>query len=254
MQNIKIVESIRVFLEKEAQFGRRVNLYKINSNLPEYFKNLKIKVELDNCKEIILKEESKLELGGVNKKSFSLIFPINEQECVNDGIITLIGPEIHCISEPSIDFGIFILIGLKRINDNDFDVLRHFNFISNGIEGFMIRTIPRRFWCRISENVINEFSFEFFGNAIMYLYKKKFKDLIKSMEIIFINSHPDLIDEFIEVTSDIREDVESKWKEKVEKWKKRVDCDYDWDCEECIYYEVCEDVKDVLEERNKIEN
>ena len=118
----------------------------------------------------------------------------------------------------------------------------------------MIRTIPRRFWCRISENVINEFSFEFFGNAIMYLYKQKFKDLIKSMEIIFINSYPDLIDEFIEITSDIREYVESKWKEKVEKWKKRVDCDYDWDCEECIYYEVCEDVKDVLEERNKIEN
>lgn len=213
---------------------------------------MNIGVELDNFKEIILKEETKLELGGIDKKSFSLIYPSNELDHIQDGVITLIGPEINDISDQSIDFGIFILIGSKKINEKDFDALRHLSFISSGIEGFMIRTIPRRFWCRISENVIKKFSFEFLGKAIIYLYKQEFKELITTMEIILINSYPDLIDEFIEVSSDIRKYIDSKWKDKIEKWKKRIDCDYDWECDDCLYYDTCEVVKEVLEERSKI--
>jgi hypothetical protein len=72
------------------------------------------------------------------------------------------------------------------------------------------------------------------------------------MEIILINSYPDLIDEFIEVSSDIRKYIDSKWKDKIEKWKNRIDCDYDWECDDCLYYDTCEVVKEVLEERSKI--
>lgn len=252
MENIKVIEKIREFIEEEAKAGKTVNTYRRDSNLSNYFKKMGIGVDLDNFKEIILKEETKLELGGINKKSFSLIYPISELNYINDGQITLIGPEINNISDPSVDFGVFILIGTKKLEEKDFDALRRFNFISNGIEGFMIRTIPRRFWCRINEKVIKNFSFEFLGNAIIYLYKQRFNELITTMELILINSYPDLIDNFIEVSSDIRNYIESKWKDKVEKWKKRIDCDYDWECDDCPYYDTCEEVKEVLEERKKI--
>ena len=254
MENSKVIGKIREFIEKEANGGKLVNIYKKTSELSSYFKEMNIGVELDNFKEIILKEETKLELGGIDKKSFSLIYPSNELDHIQDGVITLIGPEINDISDQSIDFGIFILIGSKKINEKDFDALRHLSFISSGIEGFMIRTIPRRFWCRISENVIKKFSFEFLGKAIIYLYKQEFKELITTMEIILINSYPDLIDEFIEVSSDIRKYIDSKWKDKIETWKKRIDCDYDWECDDCLYYDTCEEVKEVLEERNKLGN
>ena len=252
MENSKVIRRIREFIEREANAGKKVSVYEKTSELSNYFKKMKIGVELDNFKEIILKEETKLELGGINKKSFSLIYPSNELDHIQDGTITLIGPEINEISDPSIDFGIFILIGSKKINEKDFDALRHLSFISSGIEGFMIRTIPRRFWCRINENIIKKFSFEFLGKAIIYLYKQKFKELITTIEIILINSYPDLIDEFIEISSDIRNYIDSKWKDKIEKWKKRIDCDYDWECDACPYYDTCEEVKEVLEERRKI--
>ena len=252
MENSKVIGKIREFIEKEANGGKIVNIYKKTPELSNYFKEMNIGVELDNFKEIILKEETKLELGGIDKKSFSLIYPSNELDHIQDGVITLIGPEINHISDQSIDFGIFILIGSKKINEKDFDALRHLSFISSGIEGFMIRTIPRRFWCRISENIIKKFSFEFLGKAIIYLYKQEFEELITTMEIILINSYPDLIDEFIEVSSDIRKYIDSKWKDKIEKWKKRIDCDYDWECDDCLYYDTCEVVKEVLEERSKI--
>ena len=56
----------------------------------------------------------------------------------------------------------------------------------------------------------------------------------------------------MEVSSDIRNYLDLKWKDKIEKWKKRIDCDYDWECDACPYYDTCEEIKEVLEERNKI--
>ena len=119
----------------------------------------------------------------------------------------------------------------------------------------MIRTIPRRFWCRISEELISKgVSFELLGNAIMSLYKQKFKDVIDAMEIIIVNSHADSILKYIELTQEIRDSQRTRWKEKIEKWKQNIDCDYDWDCADCPYEETCDDVKEVLDEREKIED
>ncbi|MFX0188827.1 MAG: hypothetical protein ACFE8A_13965 [Candidatus Hodarchaeota archaeon] len=256
MENKKIVDNIRDFIRKKTENQKSIPYYRYNQNRNplNYFKKFNINVELDNYKEIILQEETRLELGGTNKQSFSIIYPTLELEFVKDGKITLIGQEINEISEPSIDFGMFILIGAKKLSENDKNNLRQFNFISNGIEGFIIRTIPRRFWCRISTNVIKKkFSFEFLGNAIIYLYKKKFENLIKSIEILFINSYPNIINEFIKLTSEIREQISAKWKKKIEEWKKKIDCEYDWACEICPYKEDCYIVKETLIERERLD-
>ena len=252
MENSKVIEKIREFIAKEANAGKKFRVYNKTSELSSYFKKMKVGVGLDSFKEIILKEETSLELGGINKKSFSLVYPYYEIDYIQDGVITLIGPEINEIADQSIDFGIFVLIGSTKISEKEFDALRHLGFISSGIEGFMIRTIPRRFWCRISEKIRNRLSFELLGKAIIYLYKQNFKELITSIEILIINSYPEAIDTFIEVSSDIRKYIDLKWKDKIEKWKKRIDCDYDWECEVCPYYDICEEVKEVLEERSKM--
>lgn len=254
MQIKNILEDIREFLEGESRKGKKVTNYKVKDNPPKYFKEFNIKIELDECKEIILQEETKLELGGVNKQSFSIIYPLTDINLVQNNKITVLGPEIHEISAHDIDFGMFVLIGVKKISEKIYNELLHFNFISNGIEGFMIRTIPRRFWCRLSNELISkDVSFELLGNAIAYLYKQKFKDVIDAMEIIIVNSHPDSILKFIELTEEIRESQRTRWKEKIEKWKQNIDCDYDWDCAECPYIETCDEVREVLDEREKIE-
>ena len=186
------------------------------------------------------------------------MYPISESDSlkyIKNQRITLIGSEIKEISAPSIDFGMFIIIGGKNISEKDWSSLRHFNFISNGIEGFSIRTIPRRFWCRINSKVIqNNFSFKFLGNAIFYLYTQKFKNLIEYIEMLFIVSYHNLIDQFIKTTSDISTYINKKWKNKIDKWKKNIDCDYDWGCEICPYREQCYDIKQVLVERERVGN
>ncbi|MFX0082013.1 MAG: hypothetical protein ACFE94_09695 [Candidatus Hodarchaeota archaeon] len=249
-------ENLENYINSESQKEKDIFIYKKNPNPTNFFETLDIKVELDKHKEIILQEETRLELGGINNKSFSLVYPFSNLDIIKhikNGTITLIGPEIKDISDSSIDFGMIILIGGKKINEKDWDSLRQFNLISNGIEGFLIRTIPRKFWCRISENIIKNFTLEFLGNAIFYLYKQQFKELIESMEIIFVSNNTKVIDEFIKLTSKINAHINEKWLKKIENWKKRIDCDYDWGCEICPYQETCYDIKQVLVEREKIE-
>ena len=252
----EFIDNLRKYINTESQKGKNVFIYEKNLNPPNLFEKLNIKVELDKHKEIILQEETKLELGGINKKSFSLVYPFSELDfikAVKRGTITLIGVENKDIHDLSIDFGMIILIGGKNITEKDWDSLRQFNLISNGIEGFLIRTIPRKFWCRISEKIIKNFTFEFLGNAIFYLYKQRFKDLIESMEIFFVNTYTNVIDEFIKITSKINAYINEKWLKKIENWKKRIDCEYDWGCEICPYQEECYEIKQVLVEREKIE-
>jgi len=251
--NKDIIKNIRNFIVKESRTGKFLTNYSVKSDPVKLFNNSRIKVGLEENKEIILQEETHLELGGMNKHSFSLIYPIIDTNLIEDGKITLLGPEIPQISESSVDFGLFILIGVKDISNKEYHELKSLNFLSNGIEGFSIRTIPRRFWCRISKAVYNKkFSFEFLTNAIIHLYRQKFKNLIKKIEILIICSYPDSIDDFIEISSDITNKFQEELKAKIDEWRKRIDCDYDWGCVICPYQEECYGIKQVLVERERI--
>lgn len=242
---------IKGFLNRLSQNGKKIKIYKKEENPQKYFKEVDIRVNLDEFKDIILEEETGLELGGPERKSFSIIYPLKDSNLLDDGKIVLIGPEINEQSVKALDFGIVILIGTD--SENNFDEFRSTTFISNGIEGFMIRTIPRRFWCRISSSVICKISFKFLANAILYLYNTKFGSLIRSIEIILINSELDIINSFIGMTSSIQNEINLKWKEKISEWKRRTDCDFDWECNDCPYYDVCEDIKEVLEKREVLD-
>jgi len=254
LTNKEIIGRIRKFLDREKESGKKLTRYLAKPDFKKNFSDFKISVELEKNKDIILQEDTKLELGGINRKSFSLTYPLEELDLIENRKITLLGPEINEITDMNVDFGIFILIGKETVLEEDYTNFKILNFISNGIEGFLIRTIPRRFWCRISTGLINNnFSFEFLGNAIIYLYEQRFKDTIKSIELILINSYPNSIEQFIELSSEISNKFKEKWKNKIEEWKKRVDCEYDWGCEICPYQEECYNVKELLMKRNEIE-
>jgi len=249
----KIILDLRNFLNRKRSDSIKLTLFNKTIDPISFIRNSKINVSLEKHKEIILQEETILELGGIDRQSFLLIFPTYGTNCINNGQITLIGPEIKDIKEKSVDFGLFILIRCKEPTEGHFNNLREFNFISNSIEGFMTRTIPRRFWCRISSKIIKRFSFEFLGYTIQYLYKQKFKDIIEDMEIIMICSNTDLILEFKEIISKIYDYINKRWNKKIDGWKKRVDCEYEWNCESCPYIETCNIIRNVLEERKKIQ-
>lgn len=255
MKPEQFIIAIRDFFEEQKEFGKQIRRYSFKENFQEYMKDLNIKVALNQYKDIVLEEETQIELGGFGKESFSLVYPIEGDELIRDGHITILGPELTPESNEQLDFGIFLLIGVQKLTESAYREFNSFNFISNGIDGFSIRTIPRRFWCRISRGLMeNKFSLEIFGNVIIQLYKSKFDDKINSIETFFINSDREAIEKFLALTSYITLEFKEKWKKKVDDWKKRVDCEYDWGCEICPYQIECQDVKKLLNTRNKLES
>lgn len=249
------IEKIREFLKKERETGKNLIIFQSTSNQFKTNDDTKIKIGLDKYKEVILEEETGLELGGMNKKSFSIVIPIKEINLLHPGNITVLGNEINTLDKLKLDFGIILLIGISKDNQKNIDELSQLNFLSDGIEGFSIRTIPRRFWCRISSSALQKgFSFEFLGNAIIQLYRQKFKALVKSVEVIFINSYPDSIDRFIVLSLEILAEIREKWKKKIDEWRKRIDCEYDWGCEICPYQEECYEIKQILASREEIKS
>ena len=249
----QFLDKIRNFLDEQERKGKLFKVYHFKENFQDYLKQIGIRVGLNQFKDVILEEETEIELGGFGKKSFSLIYPIEEGE-IKDGNISLLGPELDIKSNKSLDFGMLLIIEVQKLTGQIFRELNTFRVLSDGIEGFSIRTIPRRFWCRISQNLMKKnFSFEIFGNAIIELYKSKFDD-IKSMEVCFINSDLDVIEKFLELTSQISLEFEKNWRKKVDEWKKRIDCEYDWGCDICPYQVDCQDFKNLLVSRNQLEN
>ena len=109
-----------------------------------------------------------------------MVIPIKAKDINTHGKVTLLGEEVNKINESSIHFGIIIFVEIDKNDHFNENELKQFNFISNGIEGFSIRSIPRKFWCRISKSAIQKgFSFQFLGGAIIKLFKQKFKNKTK---------------------------------------------------------------------------
>jgi CO dehydrogenase/acetyl-CoA synthase beta subunit len=251
----KIKEILDNFLKRVQLENKDVNVCYIKESPLDKSEWKKIRVHIDNYKDIVLESDTGLELGGINKTSFSLIYPIKTtKNTINTNKIIIIGPEINELNSSKTNFGLFILLTIKNLSEKLFENLRNFSFISNGIEGFAIRSIPRRFWCRISQNSINKkFSFQFLGNAIISLYKQKFGKEISSIEILMITESSKLINKFLEHTAEISNELNNRWKVKVDNWKKRIDCDYEWACEICPYFKSCKSLQEILEERKNLE-
>jgi CO dehydrogenase/acetyl-CoA synthase beta subunit len=253
-------EEVLQILDKFLQEVKSLNVphktYKgINLDLKGNSK-VKIGFELNEYKDLVLNSETGLELGGIDKKSFSLVYPIKLLENEDFSYeIHLVGQEIDELKTSSIDFCLFILLGVKNLPDDLYEDLRNLSFISDSIEGFTIRSIPRRFWCRINHIILKKgFSFQLLGKAICHLYKRKFGLELYSIKILMIGSNPILIDKWFDSTEKMRNDLNERWRAKVNTWKKRIDCDFDWACKICPYFISCQSLQEVLERRKDLES
>jgi CO dehydrogenase/acetyl-CoA synthase beta subunit len=214
----EIKKILEKFLKEVKEAGEKIQNHEIKVINPDLLTLYNIKVQIDKYKDIVLNSDMGLELGGMNKTSFSLIYPLNSRRDINyTNRITIIGPEINELNSDQINFGLFILLNTKNLSQELYKNVRNFSLISNGIEGFAIRSVPGRFWCRINQETINKkFSFQFLGKAILTLYKEKFGKALSSIEIILIVESSKFINRFLEYTIELRNELTNYWKDKVD--------------------------------------
>jgi CO dehydrogenase/acetyl-CoA synthase beta subunit len=168
---------------------------------------------------------------------------------VRDGRITLIGPDVDESSGKSLPFGQVVMMGGVELSDKEHEALQHLTFIGDQIEGYMVRSLSRNLWSRVSNDAAQKgFCFETLGKALMAIYKSN-NLKIQAMETIFVTSSK----EDVGLLDHIAAQVQKIDKEIVKQnWKIRgYDIDCAFDCSSCTDKPVCDDIREVLRAKKK---
>jgi CO dehydrogenase/acetyl-CoA synthase beta subunit len=163
-------------------------------------------------------------------------------DLVADGAITLIGPDI-AESRGRLPFAQILLIASDEIQDEDYRKVNSFQYELE-LRGYMIKAIPSSLtiWSRVSvESAREGFSFELLGSAIIDSYKSRFE--IPRMEVLFVTSSPEDVDEF--------DDLRDKVTRIIGAMNKMME-ELSFDCSSCEYLDVCGDVRQLGALREKL--
>jgi len=234
------VKKLRNYVEERKQRGLQVREIQCPGDVESLLEGLPFQIDSQSDANIILKEDTFVELGPPNRASCVFILMSRNPSSVKDGRITLIGPDIQESAGKTLPIGQVLIVAGTGLRDKHYLELERCQYISNRLPGYMIRFFPRRMWSRVSKMAAeNGFSFETLGRNLMALFKLTLP-LIDAIEIIFITSG----DADVEELSDIAKESRKKF---VEIMKKRYDCTFAWSCDNCPYQSVCEEIKDMAE-------
>ena len=182
---------------------------------------------------IVLMEDTWLELGSPSTSSTAPVLVTEILDLVEDGAITLIGPEIP-EARGSLPFAQILLIASGELRDEDYRKINSFQYELE-LSGYMIKTVPSSLtiWSRVSKDSAGRgFSFEVVGNALIDSYRARFD--IASIEIVFVTSSKQDVEEL--------GDLHQKVTRIISAMNKMIQ-ETSFDCSSCEYLDVCGDVR-----------
>ncbi|HHO77381.1 MAG TPA: hypothetical protein ENN05_13270 [Deltaproteobacteria bacterium] len=196
---------------------------------------------------IVLKEDLGLELGNPRMESVSCLLWTHDLTSIEDGRITLIGPDFTESPGQSLPFGKVVLAGVEGFTeDNAYDMHKDMDFLRYSIDlkGFMMRSVSQymREWCRISAEAIGQgFSVRILGSALMNLFYEM--PSVKKVEVIYLTSSPSDVIRLREITSPAERIIAAM--------NKMAD-EFDYDCASCDYQDVCNEADGLRGMREKL--
>jgi CO dehydrogenase/acetyl-CoA synthase beta subunit len=244
---LKIAE----YVEDMRAQGRRIAVFNVPASVKQLKEGLPVRVGPNANPGIILREDTYVELGNPEVGSCAFILFTDKPELVNDGRITVIGPDIKDSDNKSLPFGQVLLMGGTELGGREHEELKYLGFVGDQIEGYMVRSYTRSIWSRVSKDAAAKgFCLESLGRALMSIYKSG-NTKIESMEALFVTSGRGDIKEL----DDIATQVQKITREIVrETWKIRgYDIDCANDCSSCSDKPVCDDIREVLRAKEKNE-
>jgi CO dehydrogenase/acetyl-CoA synthase beta subunit len=228
---------LREYLESRRSQGRDVRSLdsgERDRRIPDFFNNEKTT--------IVLSEDTWLELGNPKTNSTAPVLVTENLDLVHDGAITLVGPDIPEV-RGSLPFAQILLIASDQLQEEDYRKINSFQYELE-LRGYMIKAIPSslNIWSRVSEESVGEgFSFEVLGRAIVDRYKSTFD--IPSMEVVFVTSSEEDVEEF--------EELRHKVTRILSAMNKMIE-ELSFDCSSCEYLDVCGDVRQLGALREKV--
>ncbi|NYT00300.1 MAG: CO dehydrogenase/CO-methylating acetyl-CoA synthase complex subunit beta [Methanocellales archaeon] len=152
------------------------------------FADLPVEVGLAYEGERIRKPQMHVELGGPNVKEKFELLRVKSPEEVEDGKITIIGPDVQDLEEgSSVPFGIYIEVSGDKLEVEMEGVMeRRIHDFCNYIEGFMHLNQRDSIWLRLDKKAVKKgLNFDVTGKALQRLFKSEMS-IIEKMQITFL--------------------------------------------------------------------
>ncbi|MFW6125710.1 MAG: hypothetical protein ACOC58_01270 [Chloroflexota bacterium] len=233
---------VRQFIEEMKRAGREVTESYYDTDRDSLVNGLPVAVGTQDRSNIILKEDTFVELGNPSIASCAFLIWSDDPSVVEDGRVTVIGPDIQDSEGQSLPFGQVIIVGGTGIKEENYLDLERTQFASDQIEGYMLRSVPRRVWSRVSREAAGKgFSFETLGRALMAIFRAK-HSLVESTEVVFVTSSKEDVERLDEIAAGVR-----KFSGEVRKLVRQDDGTYEcteYNCSTCDNQEVCDAVRE----------
>lgn len=238
------IQRVLEYVEKKRRDGRPVQEWVVPTEVAPLLDGIGLKVGPRSSSGIILEEDTLLELGNPSTASCAFVLFTDELPFVSDGRITLVGPDIAEAREKRLPFAQVITVASTgQCTDQNHTLVERTQYVSDQIEGYMIRAVPQRMWSRISHAVAQKgFSFEKLGRALMAIYRTRLS-FVEAMEVLFVVSSREDVEELYGMGTEAR-----KITQKIKEIKKKEYIPEEL-CHECDYEKICEEIKKLLKMR-----
>ena len=189
---------------------------------------------------VVLSDEMAVELGSPQMNSVSCLIWTQNTDLIQDGKITLLGPDIPESTGKSLSFGKVVLLAVSGFDEESaYDKYKEMESVrySLDLKGYMIRAVSQyqREWSRISKEAVQKgFSFDVFGSALQREYLKK--DYIHAVEFLFVTSSAEDVGELQDITKNVGRTISAM---------NKMLSEIDPDCDECEYNDVCDEVDEI---------
>jgi CO dehydrogenase/acetyl-CoA synthase beta subunit len=246
------IRKVAEYVEALRSSSRQVRVFRCPEHREKLLEGLPVKVGPGAGSGIVLRGDTFAELGSPEVGSCAFPLWTNSTGLVEDCRITLVGPDIAEARGASLPFGQIIIAAGEKLSEKQHSALEESQYISDQIEGYMVKSTPGRMWTRVSNKAAEKgFSFEALGKALMSIYRGHVPE-VERMEVIFITSGKDDVRQLEEIAAQVRKIGKDIVREN---WLARgydiLECTFGWDCNSCPDKTVCDDIKDLIKVRKK---
>jgi len=246
------VRKVAEYVEVLRGDGRQVRVFDCSGDKEGLLDGLPVRVGPGAGSGIVLRGDTFAELGSPEVGSCAFPLWTNNTSLVKDCSITLIGPDIIESQGASLPFGQIIIAEGEKLSDKQHSALDEGQYISDQIEGYMVKSTPGRMWTRVSNKAAeNGFGFEALGKALMGIYRSRVPE-VERMEVVFVTSSKEDVKQLEEIAAQVRKIGKDIVREN---WLARgydiLECTFGWDCGSCPDKSVCDDIKELVKVRKK---
>jgi CO dehydrogenase/acetyl-CoA synthase beta subunit len=245
------ISRVSQYIDDLRRKGRNIREINCPASTEDLLKGLPVRVGPKAGTDLILRGDTFVELGSPDVGSSSFLIWTDDPSLVKSGRITVIGPDIPESEGASLPFGQVIIAAGKKLSGDKHEFIDRTQYISDQIEGYMLKSMSRQMWSRVSKDAAAKgFSFETLGRALMAIFKSSIPE-IEAVEVLFVTTSKDDLQPLQDLSEQIREISKNMTKEI---WKTKgydIECFSTFDCESCPESTVCNEIKEMVNVRKK---